>query len=128
MLLLQWSLDKFDHYRDTRAFILDPCIQGIFTYNVYVCWKDIYWWSEVFEWKKIVHWQPLQKSWHYSTHKSISRSLNTKTTCKWVSKSTYFHSLIQTYLRHLLWIEFDWIFYPTFWQLFLPTLKTHCLF
>ena len=27
-LLLQ-SLFKFDHYRDTRAFILDPCIQGI---------------------------------------------------------------------------------------------------
>ena len=23
------SLLKFDHYRDTRAFILDPCIQGI---------------------------------------------------------------------------------------------------
>ena len=22
-------LFKFDHYRDTRAFILDPCIQGI---------------------------------------------------------------------------------------------------
>ena len=27
-VLLQ-SLFKFDHYRDTRAFILDPCIQGI---------------------------------------------------------------------------------------------------
>ena len=24
------SLLKFDHYRDTCAFILDPCIQGIF--------------------------------------------------------------------------------------------------
>ena len=30
-LLLQ-SLFKFDHYRDTRAFILDPCIQGIFDF------------------------------------------------------------------------------------------------
>ena len=28
-VLLQ-SLFKFDHYRDTRAFILDPCIQGIY--------------------------------------------------------------------------------------------------
>ena len=28
-LLLLQSLFKFDHYRDTRAFILDPCIQGI---------------------------------------------------------------------------------------------------
>ena len=28
------ELVKFDHYRDTRAAILDPCIQGIF-YNVY---------------------------------------------------------------------------------------------
>ena len=27
------SLVKFDHYRDTRAFILDPCIQGIFLKN-----------------------------------------------------------------------------------------------
>ena len=24
--LIQWSLFKFDHYRDTRASILDPCI------------------------------------------------------------------------------------------------------
>ena len=30
LLLLLQSLFKFDHYRDTRAFILDPCIQGIF--------------------------------------------------------------------------------------------------
>ena len=29
VLLLLQSLFKFDHYRDTRAFILDPCIQGI---------------------------------------------------------------------------------------------------
>ena len=28
--LLQLPLVKFDHYRDTRASILDPCIQGIF--------------------------------------------------------------------------------------------------
>ena len=27
------SLVKFDHYRDTRASILDPCIQGIFIIN-----------------------------------------------------------------------------------------------
>ena len=27
--LLQLPLVKFDHYRGTRAFILDPCIQGI---------------------------------------------------------------------------------------------------
>ena len=26
---LLWQLFKFDHYRDTRASILDPCIQGI---------------------------------------------------------------------------------------------------
>ena len=31
-VLLQ-SLFKIDHYRDTRAFILDPCIQGIFTFS-----------------------------------------------------------------------------------------------
>ena len=30
VLLLLQSLFKFDHYWDTRAFILDPCIQGIF--------------------------------------------------------------------------------------------------
>ena len=29
LLLLLQSLFKFDHYRDTRASILDPCIQGI---------------------------------------------------------------------------------------------------
>ena len=29
LLLLQLPLVKFDHYRDTRAAILDPCIQGI---------------------------------------------------------------------------------------------------
>ena len=32
-LLLQWPLFKFDHYRDTRASILDPCIQGIFLFK-----------------------------------------------------------------------------------------------
>ena len=31
LLLLQWLLFKFDHYRDTHALILDPYIQGIFT-------------------------------------------------------------------------------------------------
>ena len=30
------SLVKFDHYRDTRAAILDPCIQGIFKKNCIV--------------------------------------------------------------------------------------------
>ena len=30
LLLLLQSLFKFVHYRDTRAAILDPCIQGIF--------------------------------------------------------------------------------------------------
>ena len=28
--LLQLPLLKFDYYRDTRALILDPCIQGFF--------------------------------------------------------------------------------------------------
>ena len=32
--LLQWRLVKFDYYRDTRASILDPCIQGIFKYAI----------------------------------------------------------------------------------------------
>ena len=27
------SLVKFDHYRDTRAAILDPCIQGILNFE-----------------------------------------------------------------------------------------------
>ena len=31
--LLQLPLVKFDHYRDTRASILDPCIQGIYLFN-----------------------------------------------------------------------------------------------
>ena len=31
---LQWRLVKFDHYRDTRASILGPCIQGILTFKV----------------------------------------------------------------------------------------------
>ena len=47
------SLVEFDHYRDTRAAILDPCIQGIFhfldslnLYNVHElnglpCWYAI---------------------------------------------------------------------------------------
>ena len=30
------SLLKFDHYRDTRAAILDPCIQGIFILPEYL--------------------------------------------------------------------------------------------
>ena len=34
--LLQWCLVKYYHYRDTRAYILDPCIQGIFINNSYL--------------------------------------------------------------------------------------------
>ena len=33
--LLQLPLLKFDYYRDTRALILDPCIQGILSNNKY---------------------------------------------------------------------------------------------
>ena len=31
------ELVKFDHYRDTRAAILDPCIQGILKY-----WNNVF--------------------------------------------------------------------------------------
>ena len=35
---LQLLFFKFDHYRDTRAFILDPCIQGILFFEL----KNLY--------------------------------------------------------------------------------------
>ena len=39
---------KFDHYRDTRAAILDPCIQGIFcSCNVLISWGQIFYSSNI---------------------------------------------------------------------------------
>ena len=39
---LVWHFLKFDHYRDTRAAILDPCIQGIFWLsNWYHRWRRL---------------------------------------------------------------------------------------
>ena len=38
IIIILSELVKFVHYRDTRAAILDPCIQGILQLNLYQNW------------------------------------------------------------------------------------------
>ena len=40
IIIIISSLVKFDHYRDTRAAILDPCIQGILDINIPFSYKQ----------------------------------------------------------------------------------------
>ena len=54
-VLLQ-SLFKFDHYRDTRAFILDPCIQGILTHKE----------AQIFDYQEFLH---ILKAYIYQLNK-----------------------------------------------------------
>ena len=48
----QWQLLKFDHYRDTRAFILDPCIQGIF-YSIFIVITGMILWISSCYWSTL---------------------------------------------------------------------------